>query len=107
MTESPRLNTGTRIEYIEAISAHRGTNLGDDSKFFGMCIPRTDLSKGAKYLVKLVIGPWRHGQEIADGSTLGPLRFGSDTALYFREHVLRPFLAQYLEESAAKAGLAT
>jgi uncharacterized protein len=29
--------------------------------------------------VFLVMGPWHHGQEIGDGSTLGPLRFGSDT----------------------------
>ena len=35
--------------------------------------------------VFLVIGPWHHGQEIHDGGALGPLRFGSDTALYFRQ----------------------
>ena len=29
--------------------------------------------------VFLVMGPWHHGQEIGDGSTLGPLHFGSDT----------------------------
>jgi len=40
--------------------------------------------------VFLVMGPWYHGQEIGDGSTLGPLRFGSDTALYFRQRLLRP-----------------
>src|ERR1700719_3534281 len=33
--------------------------------------------------VFLVFGPWHHGQEIEDGSTLGPLKFNSDTALYF------------------------
>ena len=33
--------------------------------------------------VFLVLGPWHHGQEIEDGSTLGALKFGSDTALYF------------------------
>ena len=31
--------------------------------------------------VYLVMGPWHHGQEIDDGSTLGALRFGSDTGL--------------------------
>jgi putative CocE/NonD family hydrolase len=55
--------------------------------------------------VFLVMGPWHHGQQIDDGSTLGPLKFGSDTALYFRQEVLRPFLAQYLKEGAPKAGL--
>ncbi|HKD80106.1 MAG TPA: CocE/NonD family hydrolase [Candidatus Angelobacter sp.] len=47
--------------------------------------------------VFLVIGPWHHGQEIDDGSTLGPLRFNSDTGLYFRREILRPFLDHYLK----------
>jgi len=53
--------------------------------------------------VFLVMGPWHHGQMIADGSTLGALRFGSDTGLYFRREILRPFLDQYLKEGAPKA----
>ncbi len=56
--------------------------------------------------VFLVLGPWHHGQEIHDGSTLGALRFGSDTGLYFRQHILRPFLAHYLEDGAPAAGVA-
>ena len=56
-------------------------------------------------MVYLVMGPWHHGQEIGNGSTLGVLRFGSDTALYFRQHILRPFLAQYLKDGAPKADL--
>ena len=57
-------------------------------------------------MVKLVLGPWHHGQEIADGSALGAIRFGSDTGRYFREHILRPFLAQYLKDGSPKADLA-
>ncbi len=53
--------------------------------------------------VFLVMGPWHHGQEIADGSTLGPLKFDSDTALYFRREILRPFLDQYLKAGARRA----
>jgi putative CocE/NonD family hydrolase len=56
--------------------------------------------------VKLVLGPWHHGQEIEEGSALGAIRFGGDTAQYFREQVLRPFLAQYLKDGAPKANLA-
>jgi putative CocE/NonD family hydrolase len=56
--------------------------------------------------VFLVIGPWYHGQEIDDGSALGVLKFGSDTSLYFRREVLRPFLDQYLKEGAPKADVA-
>jgi putative CocE/NonD family hydrolase len=54
----------------------------------------------------LVLGPWHHGQEIGDGSTLGPLHFGSDTALYFRQHILRPFLDHYLVDGAPASGVA-
>jgi putative CocE/NonD family hydrolase len=56
--------------------------------------------------VFLVMGPWHHGQEILDGSALGALRFGSDTALYFRREILRPFLDQYLKDGAPKADVA-
>jgi uncharacterized protein len=52
--------------------------------------------------VFLVLGPWHHGQEIEDSSTLGPLHFGSDTGLYFRQQILRPFLARYLKDDAPK-----
>jgi uncharacterized protein len=55
--------------------------------------------------VFLAVGPWYHGQEIQDGSSLGALRFNSDTALYFRQHILRPFLAQYLIDGAPKADI--
>ena len=56
--------------------------------------------------VFLVMGPWHHGQEISDGSTLGALKFNSDTALHFRQEILRPFLDQYLKDDAPKAGIA-
>jgi putative CocE/NonD family hydrolase len=56
--------------------------------------------------VFLVMGPWYHGQEIHDGSTLGPLHFHSDTALYFRRQILAPFLAQYLKDGAPAADVA-
>jgi len=54
-------------------------------------------------MVFLVLGPWHHGQEIRDGSTLGALKFNSDTALTFRREILRPFLDQYLKDNAPKA----
>jgi uncharacterized protein len=48
--------------------------------------------------VYLVLGPWHHGQEIREGSTLGAIKFDSDTALTFRREVLRPFLDHYLKD---------
>jgi hypothetical protein len=56
--------------------------------------------------VFLVMGPWHHGQAIGDGSSLGAIKFGSDTALYFRREILRPFLDQYLKDGASKADIA-
>jgi putative CocE/NonD family hydrolase len=55
--------------------------------------------------VFLVMGPWHHGQEIRDGSTLGALKFNSDTALTFRREILRPFLDHYLKDGAPKADI--
>jgi putative CocE/NonD family hydrolase len=48
----------------------------------------------------LVLGPWYHGQQIDEASALGPIRFGSDTGLYFRRQILAPFLARYLKDDA-------
>jgi putative CocE/NonD family hydrolase len=50
--------------------------------------------------VYIVLGPWHHGQEIEDADTLGAIRFGSDTGTWFRQNVLRPFLARYLKDDA-------
>ena len=50
--------------------------------------------------VFLVLGPWHHGQMIREGSNLGAVKFGSDTALTFRREVLRPFLDHYLKDDA-------
>src|SRR5260370_9332897 len=52
------------------------------------------------------MGPWHHGQEIGDGSSLGALKFGSDTGLYFCREILAPFLAQYLKDGAPKSDVA-
>ncbi len=59
-----------------------------------------DLNKDKVFLV---LGPWHHGQEIEDGSTLGAINFHSDTALYFRRHILAPFLAHYLKDDDSRA----
>ena len=55
--------------------------------------------------VFLVMGPWHHGQEIDDGSSLGAIKFNSDTALYFRKNILRPFLDHYLKDDAPEANV--
>jgi hypothetical protein len=54
----------------------------------------------------LVMGPWHHGQGIEDGSTLGAIKFNSDTSLYFRENILAPFLARYLKDDSSAPAIA-
>jgi putative CocE/NonD family hydrolase len=54
----------------------------------------------------LAIGPWHHGQAIEDGSALGAIRWGSDTALWFRRHVLANFLDHNLQDDAPALDIA-
>ena len=54
----------------------------------------------------LVLGPWFHHQERLDGSRVGAIEFGSDTAQYFRLHILRPFLDHYLKDDAPPLAVA-
>jgi putative CocE/NonD family hydrolase len=51
--------------------------------------------------LSLVLGPWFHHQERLDGSQVGAIQFGSDTAQYFRLHILRPFLDHFLKDDAS------
>jgi putative CocE/NonD family hydrolase len=50
--------------------------------------------------IYLVIGPWFHHQQRLDGSAIGQIRFGSDTAEYFRKYLVRPFFDHYLKDDA-------
>lgn len=46
---------------------------------------------------RLVLGPWAHNQwNRPGGDSLGPVRFGSNTADWYRANVLRPWFAWYL-----------
>jgi putative CocE/NonD family hydrolase len=56
--------------------------------------------------VFLVIGPWYHHQQRLDGSAIGAIRFGSDTAEYFRLKLLRPFLDHFLKDEAPPLAIA-
>jgi putative CocE/NonD family hydrolase len=56
--------------------------------------------------VFLVMGPWSHGGGIGDGSKLGAIKFHADTALHFRQEILRPFLDHYLKDGAPAANVA-
>jgi putative CocE/NonD family hydrolase len=43
------------------------------------------------------LGPWHHGQANYPAMSLGPLNWGIDTARWFRQRVLIPFLDEHLK----------
>jgi putative CocE/NonD family hydrolase len=61
--------------------------------------------KDSGNLLHLAMGPWNHGGEIGDGSSLGPLKFNQDTGLQFRRNILKPFLDSHLRANGPKADL--
>jgi uncharacterized protein len=46
----------------------------------------------------LVVGPWRHGGWGGAGAKLGPIEFGADQSLYFRENIEAPWFAYWLKD---------
>ncbi len=54
----------------------------------------------------LTIGPWHHGGEIDNGSSIGAIALNSNTSYYFQTRILGPFLAHYLVDGAPKADIA-
>ena len=82
-------------------------SLWDAEDIYGaMAVYKAIKPKDTSNKVFLVMGPWRHGQGIEDGSTLGAIKFNSDTSLYFRENILAPFLAKYLKDDASAPAIA-
>jgi len=76
------------------------SSLWDQEDIYGAMAVYRALREANKGNLFLVIGPWHHGQEIEEASSLGAIRFNSDTGLYFRTQILAPFLAHYLQDDA-------
>ncbi|MGC1360454.1 MAG: CocE/NonD family hydrolase, partial [Silvibacterium sp.] len=73
-------------------------SLWDQEDIYGaIAVYKALQPKDTDHDLYLVLGPWHHGQEIENASSLGAINFNSDTGLYFREHLLAPFLAHYLQ----------
>ncbi len=82
-------------------------SLWDAEDIYGaMAVFKAIKPKDSGNKVFLVMGPWHHGGSIDDGSTLGAIKFNSDTSLYFRENILAPFLAKYLKDDASAPAIA-
>ena len=76
------------------------SSLWDQEDIYGAIAVYKALQAANKNNLFLVLGPWHHGQEIEEASSLGAIQFGSDTGLYFRLKILAPFLAHYLKDAA-------
>jgi putative CocE/NonD family hydrolase len=51
------------------------------------------------HLNYVVAGPWNHGGWArVDGDHLGPVQFGSDTSVYYRERVQAPWFSHWLKD---------
>lgn len=62
--------------------------------------------KPATHFNKLVMGPWYHGQWAStDGSRLGNVQFGGNTAAWYQEHIEVPFFNYYLKDKGSLANL--
>src|SRR5271154_346647 len=82
-------------------------SLWDAEDIYGaMAVYKAIKPKDTGNKVFLVMGPWHHGQGIEDGTTLGAIKFNSDTSLYFRENILAPFLAKYLKDDSSAPAIA-
>jgi len=55
---------------------------------------------------KLVMGPWSHGQwSSRDGTKMGNIQFGSNTALWYQNNIEIPFFNYYLKEKGTDPNL--
>jgi len=45
----------------------------------------------------LALGPWYHGEVNGTGMAIGPIDWGTDTARWFRQNVMIPFLDEHLK----------
>jgi hypothetical protein len=75
----------------------------DQEDFYGPIIIYEALEKNdSHHLNFLVAGPWNHGGWAhGEGSSLGPIKFGSDTAKYFREKILAAWFAYWLKDKGS------
>lgn len=75
----------------------------DQEDFYGPVTIYETLEKNdSHHLNFLVAGPWNHGGWArGDGSSLGPIKFGSDTAKYFREKIQAAWFAYWLKDKGS------
>jgi putative CocE/NonD family hydrolase len=116
MTEHPAYDSFWSEQAVDKILAKQPltvptmivASLWDQEDIYGAMAVYKALQpkEGTSGKLFLVMGPWHHGQEIEEASSLGAIKFRSDTGLYFREKILAPFLAHYLKDDAPAMSVA-
>ena len=90
------------IRHITSVKVPTLTVAGwwDQEDFYGpLTIYEKMESLDTKGINYLVIGPWNHGGWVApEGSSLGPLQFGSPTSAFFRDSVEARWFAYWLKD---------
>jgi putative CocE/NonD family hydrolase len=72
--------------------------LYDAEDCFGAWRTYGAIEQKAKNNNRLVMGPWYHGQwASSDGTHLGNVRFGSNTSIWYQNHIEIPFFNYYLK----------
>jgi putative CocE/NonD family hydrolase len=57
-----------------------------------------EMKNPASHVNKIVMGPWSHGQwSTSDGTHMGNIEFGSNTAIWYQNHIEIPFFNYYLK----------
>jgi putative CocE/NonD family hydrolase len=112
LTRNPAYDAFWQGQALDKILAKQGITvptllvdgLWDQEDIYGApAVFRAVHAQDSNHLVHLVMGPWRHGGSNGDGSSLGPIHFDGDTALWFRRTILQPFLDQYLKDDGKPA----
>lgn len=91
--------------YTDQIPSHTATlvvgGLFDAEDCFGAWHLYQSIEQKAKNNNRLVIGPWYHGQWSSnDGTSMGNIKFGMNTATYYQNEIEIPFFMHHLEGKA-------
>lgn len=92
-------NTRNAVQYIKSsIPTMVVGGLFDAEDCFGAWRLYGAIEQKTKNDNKLVMGPWYHGQWSArDGSSLGNVRFGSNTSEWYQNHIEIPYFNYHLK----------
>jgi putative CocE/NonD family hydrolase len=92
-------NTRNFVEHIPSSTATMVVGgLFDAEDCFGAWNLYKAIEQKAKNNNKLVIGPWYHGQwSSRDGSQMGNIHFGSNTAEWYQNNIEIPYFNYYLK----------